>query len=142
MQPRFMSRGFTLIELLIVVAIVGILSVIATSSYQDAINKSQRADAQQLLLAIANREELYLLDAASYTNSFTSLNFTSDGWDCTTVPTICENDYYNVDVTPGVGAPPSYTITATPVAGSAQVADGILTLDSTGAKTRNGVAGW
>jgi hypothetical protein len=38
--------------------------------------------------------------------------------------------------------PPSYTITATPIAGSAQVPDGALTLDHLSAKTRNGQSGW
>ncbi|MBF0271885.1 MAG: prepilin-type N-terminal cleavage/methylation domain-containing protein [Magnetococcales bacterium] len=134
------SRGFTLVELLIVVAIIAVLSAVALPNYQDSVRKSRRADAQQLMTAIANREEVYLLDAMSYSNSFTTLNFTLNGWTCAN--TTCTNAYYTVIVTPGTGAPPSFTITATPVAASTQASDGILTLTNTGTKTRNGVSGW
>ncbi len=141
MQHHAQIRGFTLIELLIVVAIVGILSAFSFSSYQNSIRKSNRADAQQLLLAIANREELYMMDALNYSNSFTSLNFTSDQWTCTS-GTACINNFYTVTILLNAGPPPTYTITATPIASSSQASDGLLTLNSAGAKTLNGVSGW
>jgi type IV pilus assembly protein PilE len=51
--------------------------------------------------------------------------------------------FYTVTVAPAAPTvPPSYTITATPIASSAQVPDGALTLDHQGAKTRNGQPGW
>lgn len=132
-------KGFTLVELLIAVAIVAILTAVALPNYQDSVRKSRRADAQQLMLSIANREELYLADALSYTDAFTTLNFSSDQWTCTAAA--CTNSFYSVVVVLDAGPPPGYTIRATPTAAS-QTADGVLTLTGAGVKTRNGVTGW
>ncbi len=43
---------------------------------------------------------------------------------------------YTVAVTTVAGPPPTFTITATPIAGSRQAGDGVLSIDNTGAKTR------
>ncbi|MBF0339649.1 MAG: prepilin-type N-terminal cleavage/methylation domain-containing protein [Magnetococcales bacterium] len=138
MRHATQSRGFTLVELLITLAIIALLSAVALPNYQESVRKSRRADAQQLMVAIASREEIFLLDAMSYTNSFTTLNFTHDGWSCAN--TTCSNSFYSITVTPGAGNPPSFTITATPSA--TQASDGTLTLTNTGAKTRNNISGW
>ena len=51
--------------------------------------------------------------------------------------------FYTVTIGPSAATtPPTYTITATPIAGSEQVSDGVLTLDQAGAKTRNSIDGW
>ncbi len=47
------SPGFTLIELMIVVAVIGILSMIAYPSYIDHVRKARTADAMGVLLVAA-----------------------------------------------------------------------------------------
>ena len=135
--------GFTLIELMIVVAIVAILAMVAFPSYQNYNRKANRSQASQLLLAIQNREEQYILDARGYTNVLSgssSLNITQDGWTCS--GTSCTNNFYTVTVAlvPAGCTPPcgtAYTITAAPIAGKYQESDGTLTLTSTGVRTRS-----
>jgi type IV pilus assembly protein PilE len=119
------QRAFTLIELMIVVAIIAILAAIAYPSYREYVIRTNRSDAQQYLVDIANRQEQYLLDQRSY-GTAEQLNLTApDRVDA----------FYSITVTPVVGPPPSYTLTAAPKAGTMQAGDGNLVLDSAGVKT-------
>ena len=131
------SAGFTIIELMIVVVIVAILAMIAYPSYEDHLRKGRRSAAQNFLSDIATRQQQYLLDARQYAvgaGALGALNMT--------VPTDVA-PFYTVTINPAAPtAPPSFTLVATPVPGSRQVPDGALTLDSNGAKTRNGQPGW
>jgi type IV pilus assembly protein PilE len=133
----FAAAGFTLTELMIAVAIVGILAVIAYPSYQDHLRKGRRSAAQSFMINIAAREQQYLIDARRYAGgagAFEALHLA--------VPADVSS-FYSVTIGPAVSAvPPSYTITATPITDSAQVVDGVLTLDHQGARTRSGRAGW
>ena len=127
------ARGFTLIEIMIVVVVIAILAGIAIPSYQNQLRKGRRADAQAFLMDLAQRQQQYLLDARAYAldpGAATTLGFTGG------IPTSVGN-FYTVTVGPAAPTvPPSFTITATPIAGKEQVKDGVLTLDSTGKKTR------
>lgn len=122
---------------MIAVAIVGILAVIAYPGYQEHMRKTRRAAAQTFMADIASRQQGYLLDARAYAGgagAIAALNLVVPG---------DVARFYVVTVGPAAPTtPPSYTITATPVAGSAQASDGVLTLDHMGSKTRNGQAGW
>lgn len=137
LQAPGAATGFTLIELIVAVAIVGILAAIAYPSYQDHMRKGRRSAAQSFLLHVAAREQRYLLDARGYAggaNALAKLNLA--------VPEDVSR-FYTVTIAPATATvPPSYTIVATPIAGSAQDPDGVLTLDHTGAKTRSGQADW
>jgi type IV pilus assembly protein PilE len=127
MQKRIhnLQRGFTLVEIMIVIAVIGILSAIAFPSYQDYLIKGRRAAAQSHLMEIAQQQQQYLLDARAYAADLTTLNLTT--------PTDISS-YYQISVTASEGPPPSFTITATPVSGSAQASDVTLSIDNTGNK--------
>ena len=122
---------------MIAVVIVGILATIAYPSYQDHLRKSRRSAAQSLMMDVAARQQQYLIDARTYaggTGALGALNLAVPG---------DVSRFYTVAIDPAAPTlPPSYTITATPIAGSAQVPDGVLTLDHQGAKTRDGQPGW
>ena len=55
------TLGFTLIEVMIAVVVIAILTAIAYPSYLDYIRRSQRAQGQQFLLDLAQRQEQLLL---------------------------------------------------------------------------------
>ena len=135
--PIGRRAGFTLIELMVAVAIVAIVAAIAYPSYQDHLRKGRRAAAQAFLVEISSKQQQYLLDARKYAigaDALTTLNMT--------VPTTV-SQFYTVTVGPAVATvPPTYTLTATPIAGSVQVKDGALTLTHDGTKTRGGNPGW
>jgi type IV pilus assembly protein PilE len=126
------SRGFTLIELMIVVAVIGILAAIAFPSYQSQIRKSNRAAAQAVLMDVANKQQFYLSSQREYADTLAKLSVT---------PPTDVTRWYDVTVTTDPAAtPPTFVVTATPKPGSAQVPDGVLTLNSAGTKMRAGDA--
>ncbi|WNK20602.1 type IV pilin protein [Halomonas piscis] len=67
-RPDDGQRGFTLIEALVALAIVGILAAIAYPSYTSYIERSQRAEAQTVMMDIARRLERCYTDSYSYQN--------------------------------------------------------------------------
>lgn len=117
--------GFTLIELMIVVAVIGILAAIAYPAYQDQVRKTRRADAQGALVELAQFMERVYTQNNTYKPGGTDpvLPFTEAPKDGTT-------KYYDLGVQANDGT--RYTLRATPK--GAQVGDGYLELDHTGAK--------
>ena len=120
------NRGFTLIELMIAVAVVAILAMIAIPAYTSQMVKGRRSSAEAALMDIAQREQQYLLDTRGYAYSVATLKTTTPG-DVQT--------YYTIDFPPPVAGPPNFIARATPIAGTAQAGDAVLTIDNTGAKT-------
>ena len=127
------NRGFTLIEMLIVMVVIGILAAIAYPSFTGQLRKSTRAAAQAVMMDIANKEQFYLQSQRTY-------------WDCASpcasfatigvaLPTDVSNFYDLGIVKDDTATPPTFTITATPKAGTRQVADGALTLNQKNDKT-------
>jgi len=119
------AKGFTLIELMITVAIVGILAMVALPQYQQYVVKGNRTAAEAFMMDVASREKQYLLDARTYAGTLAALSVTAP-------PEVSKN--YTVTINAPAGAPPSFTITATPLVGTKQASDGTLTLDDLGNK--------
>ena len=59
-------RGFTFIELMVVLALVGLLAVIAIPSYQESMRKSRRTEVRAQLMEVAQ----YLQRFYSHNDSF------------------------------------------------------------------------
>lgn len=123
---KVMQQGFTLIEMMIAVAIIGILASIALPSYTEYIIRSNRAAAKSEMLAIANREEQFLLANRAYASKS---DIAASGY---ALPSQVSAKY-NYDITLVTGTVPTYEIKFT--AKGSQVGDGILTLNSAGVKT-------
>ena len=122
------NNGFTLIELMLAVAVIGILSAIAYPAYTEQIRKARRAETQAALMNISARQQQMLLDTRSYAATVALLNVA--------LPAAVTRAY-DITLTVGVSAVPTFMATATPAALSAQAADtcGVLTINQAGTKT-------
>ena len=131
------SAGFSLIEVMVVVAIVAVLAAVAYPSYQDYLRKGRRATAQAFMMEVANKQQQFLIDTRGYALGAGAVAAVG-----LSVPADVSG-FYTLNVDPAVPTtPPSFNITATPIAGTPQAADGVLELNHLGAKVRNGTPGW
>lgn len=119
------ASGFTLIELMIVVAVVAILAAVAFPSYQQHIRKSRRAEAQSFMLAVAGRQQQFLVDTRSYAATVAEVGIA--------VPTNVAQGYSMVLNVPAGGN--TFTLTLTPTAVQSADACGTLAIDQGGTKT-------
>jgi type IV pilus assembly protein PilE len=120
------SPGFTLVELMIALTIIAVLASIALPLYSKQVQKSRRVDARTAVMDLAGREERFLSTSGSYATTWAQLGFAIGG--NTTAATPVGSGYYQLSAIPvaGVAAtntPPSYTVSATVIAGSNQVSD-------------------
>ena len=122
------ARGFTLIEVMITVAIVAILAAVALPSYREHVRKSRRAEAQAYLMAVASRQQQFLLDTRAYAPSLATVGLAAPA---------NVSAAYDVVVVAVAGPPPTFRLTATPKASTDQVQErcGRLEIDQSGAKT-------
>ncbi len=131
------SAGFSLIELMVTVAIATILIAIAVPSYRYEVRKSRRTDAKTALLDLAGLEERYFsTNNGTYTAVAANLGYTG------TFPVTIGSGYYQVAAPTVVAgtttAVATYTVTATPVAGTDQANDttcASFTVTNTGSQT-------
>jgi len=109
------NQGVTLIELMVVVVVVAILASIAVPSYRSYVIRAQRTDATAALLRARTAQEKFFLQNNQY---MTDAEFAALGLDAS------EHGFYDVVRADGVNPGPGYVLTATPMAGGPQVADG------------------
>ncbi len=123
------QNGFNLIELMVVVAVIGILAAIAYPQYQDYMRKSHRATAQAYLMDLVQREQQYFMDNRAYAPDVATLN--------APVPSEVLPFYGTPVINVNAGPPPSFQITASPLAGTVQAPDPQLIIDNVGNKSSN-----
>ena len=71
------KRGFTLVEILVVIAIIGILTVVMLPNLLSARSRGYQAAIDSCAKAITYAQELYKLDNDSYADSYNSLDQTA-----------------------------------------------------------------
>ncbi len=133
---RIRSRGFSLVELMVVVVILGILLAIAVPSYGDYMRKAARAQAKSTALDMAQMQERYFTNNATYLAVASGIVALPSGWQNYSGQDYASRKY---DVTVVAGATgsiaTSYTITAAPANGFSDATCGTMTLDSRGVKS-------
>jgi type IV pilus assembly protein PilE len=129
---RDSNTGFTLVELMIVVVIVGVLTMVAYPAYQGFVAKAKRGETQSYLMHVAQAQHLYFNDARTYAETAAELNVEASER--------VGNNYLITFTITTTTPPPTFSITATPVTGTTQANDGILSINNTGEKTHKGVA--
>jgi len=126
-------KGFTLIELMIVVAIIGILAVIAVPQFSSYLTDSRRSDATAGLLRMAEQQERYYIQNNAYTANLVLLYPNVANPATSRNAGLSRNGLYTLSVTQAAGG--AFALQAVPVAGGAQAADAAcvtITLNSAG----------
>lgn len=120
------NAGFTLIEVMIAVVVIAIITGVAVTNYRSSMQNSRRTTAQADLMSLAQFMERTHTEALTYmpgaTPTAPTLPFTVSPQSGTT--------YYNITLQAITGS--SFTLRATPT--GTQTGNGILEIDSTGAK--------
>jgi len=137
------GAGFTLAELLIALMILAITAAVALPAYTSNVRKGHQAEAQRILTALAQAEEIYRFQYGSYTATINP-NLTNLGWVNDCAKNSAGNQYYPTTVANGLGITitvtnaPSFLATATGAIGGKQ--DDVWTIDNNGTltNTQNG----
>ncbi len=120
-------RGFSLIELLAGIVIFSVLALVAYPSYINYKVRANRAAAQTLLIDLANRQQLHVLDARAFAATLAELN--------AVIPPEVSTYYTVADpVVDNAATPPTFIFSATARPGTMQARDGDLSINSAGVR--------
>jgi type IV pilus assembly protein PilE len=131
---RLAAAGFSLIELMIVLTILAILVRIGYPAYMNSVIQGNRSDAKEALTTASQILERCYSQYYTYTP-------TSSQGTCPAISPTSQSKYYSISVTSLQSN--SYTITATPIAGTIQSRDKqctSFTITNTGATSAQGTA--
>lgn len=128
------ARGFTLVSLMIVVAIIGILAMIAVPSYSQYVKNARRTEAINVLQTLAYREEGHFSRFNEYTTDMTKLGYESQSGVAT------KQGYYAVTVTAADES--SFDAQAVPQNGQASDECGTFTINALGQTDSAGTDCW
>lgn len=103
--------GFALSEVMIGTAFATVFAVAGYPSYMDQVLKSRRAEAQALLVAIAEKQERVRAEKAVYAPDLASLGLE--------IPPALARDY-DITMSVGKGPVPTFSIVATAAGGQRQ----------------------
>lgn len=132
------QNGFTLIELMVTVAIIAILVAIALPSYLSSVIKGSRNSVQTELMQLAAQEEKIYLNSNSYSTASPVVTTAYNGQATGGLGSSgnSKDGRYSFACAPCTSS--TYTLTATPVAGTSQAGDGTLSIDEQGNKLWTG----
>ncbi len=102
------EEGFSLTELLIVLAIIGILVMIAVPLYQNVTTRAKTTEAKTQLSFLHTLQKTYRLEHDTYSTDFASLGFEQES-----LITEGGRARYKIEITEA--GPNSYTATATSI---------------------------
>lgn len=71
---RIRQAGFSLVELMVVVAISGILTMVAVPAYMNYVYRTRQYDSAQVLMAIKTAEETFRADTGVYSSAIKNLD--------------------------------------------------------------------
>ena len=129
-------KGFTIIELMLVVAVAGVLALVAYPSFMDSVRKGRRADAQAFLSEVAARQQHFLLDRRAYASSLSGS--AADNGLAMTVPASVTAFYTVTLETDNEARPPAFVVSGAPRGSQSDDVCGTLRMDQRGAKSASG----
>jgi len=134
---NIINSGYSLIELMVVVIIIGLIAAISFPNYSDYVTRSNRTEAMELLTEIMSAQQRYATKNRTYTVTPANIGYAA--------PVNTTNGFYVITFgTCGaaVSIRRCVLLTATPPVDGRQEADGVITLNSRGARQINNVDGW